>query len=300
MRTAWAAVLALGVAAACVPGDSASPERQAYGRYGDGDVEQGPIERVVTERHEERDRERQELRASQALAQQQATAADAARGSIADRGDADTLYANAWDLRLLDLLAIQLDVTAQLASAVAERGQTEALRAWAAEEVVNTARWRQELGDLRQAWYGDARPPRIEASPGLKDLGPITQRLAQRWSAGHQYSQDLDAPPAKTLTPAQEYARGVAPIVPAPDGMEDEAPFSSVATGSLVRLGGTVIPASVAVDSLAPMLRRAAAAGASGTMQASREELRAAALRIQLGEQRALTRLLAVAGGERG
>lgn len=300
MRTAWAAVVALGMGAACVPGESASPERQAYSQYGTGRVEQGPIEQVVTDRFEERNRERALQREHVLAAEQQAAAADAARGSLANRGDADTAYANAWDLRLLDLLAIQLDVTAQLAAAVAERGQTDALRAWGAEEVVNAARWRQELGDLRQAWYGDARPPRIEASPRLQDLGPITQQLAQRWSRGHQYSKDLEAPRVKTLTPAEEYARGVAPVVPAPTGMEEEQPFAAVATGSLVRLGGTVIPASVAVDSLAPMLRRAATAGASGTMQASREDLRAVALRIQLGEQNALARLLAIAGGERG
>ncbi len=251
MRILQVALVAL---VGCV--GSGSAERQAQGRAGDGDVEEGPLEQVVTDRMEAADARR--------------AAAAGERAAVDRAADERAMSAAAaWDLRLLDLLAVQLDVTQDLAESVAEHGETQALRDWAEEEVVDAAHWRRELAVLRATWYGDPRPPALSGSPTLSELGPVTRELAERDAA-----RDLVPPDA---IPEE-------PVVP-------EAPEEAVRGAISTR---------EAVYALVQNHRRAVAAATAGTMQASREELRALSLRIQLGEQQSLVRLVGLLEEDRG
>lgn len=280
------------LATGCNPEQSPSPERQAEARGTTNYPLLGPAELGPVERWYERDLEAEENRASAA-----ATTAERDETADIERWQA----AAAWDLRLLDLLAAHLDVTAQIAEAVAARGETPELRAWADRVTADTVAWRAELATLRGRWYGNAASPRLAGAPDVADLGPLSQRLVERWRRGEGEVTAPRRPTAAEVLPTDGVGvlrPGIEPVEPPPGPVE---PFVRVATRSLDRVGTDRVPTRVAEEILAPLARRALDVATAGTMQASREELRAVAARIQLGQQRALVELGALArgGGDR-
>ena len=259
---------------ACDPTGSASPERQANGRAGDGDIAEGPVEQVITDALEREDAER--------IAAEQARDARrlAERTELTSDREHDLDAAAAWDLRFIDLLGAHLTETYALGEAVAARGDTAALRALGAESARQAARWRRELAVLRGAHYGDTTFPDLPSAPDLDALGPVTRRLAEGPAA--------DEPPVVPLGGARDTGIG-------------DTPFAEVAAARRARLGDDApISLATAVDVMGSMHARGALVATAGTMQASRAELRALALHVQLAEERSGALLRALAARVRG
>lgn len=276
---------------ACDPWDSASPERQAESRTDVNDALLGPAERVPIERLQAEEAAREALFEEERLRLAEAAEARAVAGR-----ERTLAVGRAWDLRLLDTLALQLDLFAQLAEAVASYGDTDALRGWALEAAQAAHVRRVELAALRERWYGAANPPRVVGDADAEALAPVTARLAREWGA--------EAPPGGDAPPPGD----APPYGPRPDEAPVErlpepppllpAAFARIDARALAGPGG-VIHAPVAVRSLARVSEALVTLATTGAMQASREELRALAVRVQL-EQRAVLAELAALADRRG
>lgn len=261
------------LALACDPGVSASPERQAEARGATNGPILGPAERASVEAWHE---------VAEARDAELARRADAReREALAERERALSAGA-AWDLRLLDVLSAELDVTAQIAGAVAARGETAALREWAGELVRDADGWRAEIARLRARWYGIATSPRVVAPIPAEELAPFTVRVAERWRRGRR--PPADEPPLRDL--------GRPPQL-------EPVPFAQVRTAALEAPGTVSIPAARAAEALTPLAHSLLTLATTGTMQASRAELRALAVRVQLGQRAALATLATFAAPPR-
>ncbi len=274
-----------------------------------GEVPEGPAEQRAT-----------------APQDRDATARDA--GPATAPGMAATV---AWDLRLVDLLLVHMQLTERLADAVASRASTSELRAYAEEERAAARSWRDELGALRARWFPDAPAPSLASAPTLTELGPTTQDFAARQGqAGLDRTGGQDprtTPPAtgqlqeggdahgdrpdvveygasRRLPEGQEIDMGEARAVDVPTGedrsREDDAALLAWLTDRVVQLEAQSVDVRAAVEAMAPMHRRAISAAMAGETQATHPELRDLATRIHLAEQRALERLIRLQGGDRG